>query len=152
MGAAVVAVHATSTGFCLAHVGHTRCYRVRERHLERLTEDHTRLTEYVWRGVPLDAALRMPDRAALSRALGTRDHVEVTVAMDDARRGDVLLLCSNGLYDALSDREMLDALTEQRDVQGTATALIAGAVAHGALDDATCVVLRWSHAEKQDAG
>jgi protein phosphatase len=143
MGAAVVAVHATSTGFCLAHVGHTRCYRARERHLERLTEDHTRLTEYVWRGVPLDAALRMPDRAALSRALGTRDHVEVTVTMDDARRGDALLLCSNGLYDALSDREMVDALTEQSDVEATAAALIAGAVARGAPDDATCVVLRF---------
>ena len=146
MGAAIVAMHATSTGFCVAHVGHARCYRLRDRRLEKLTEDHTRLTEYVWRGLPIDAALRMRDQAGLSRALGVKEHVDVTVAMDDARRGDVVLLCSNGLYEALSDEEMLGVLAGRSDVEATAEALIALAGARGAQDDVTCVVLRWSKA------
>lgn len=152
MGAAIVAMHATSTGFCVAHVGHARCYRVRGRRLEKLTEDHTRLTEYVWRGLPIDAALRMPDRAALSRALGVREHVEVTVGMDDARRGDLVMLCSNGLYGALSDNEMLGVLAGQSTVEATADALIALAAARGAQDDVTCVVLRWGTANGADGG
>ena len=145
MGAAIVAMLATSTGFCVAHVGHARCYRLRDRRLEKLTEDHTRLNEYVGHGVPIDAALRMPDQAALSRALGSKENVDVTVGMDDARRGDVVLLCSNGLHGALSDDEIARVLVAQSDVDETAAALIGIAGARGAPDDVTCVVLRWTN-------
>jgi protein phosphatase len=144
MGAAIVAMHATSGGFCLAHVGHARCYRLRDRELQKLTEDHTKLTEDIWRGVPLDVAESRPDKAALSRALGLREKVDVTVCMDDARPGDLVLLCTNGLYGVLSDVELAAVLAGKSEVEATADALIAFADARRAADDATCVVLRWA--------
>lgn len=144
MGAAIVAMHATTSGFCLAHVGHARCYRLRDRRLQKLTEDHTQLTEYIWRGVPLDVAESRPDKHALSRGLGVRDTVHATVGMDDARPGDIVLLCTNGLYGVLSDAELAAVLAGRSDVEATADALIAFVVARRAADDATCIVLRWS--------
>lgn len=143
MGAAIVAMHATGGGFCLAHVGHARCYRLRNGELQKLTEDHTQLTEYIWRGVPLDVAESRPDKDALSRGLGVRATVDVTVRMDDARPGDVVLLCSNGLYGVLADRELAAVLAGKSDLDATADALIAFADARRAADDATCIVLRW---------
>ena len=144
MGAAIVAMHATSTGFCLAHVGHARCYRLRDRELQKLTEDHTQLTEYIWRGVPLDVAESRPDRHTLSRGLGVRERVDATVCMDDAWPGDLVLLCSNGLYGVLSDAELAAVLAGKSEIEATADALIAFADARRAADDATCVVLRWA--------
>lgn len=146
MGAALVALHATSTGFCLAHVGHARCYRLRNGALQKLTEDHTQLAEYVWRGVPLDVAETRRDKHALSRGLGMAERVEATVCMDDVRPGDLVLLCSNGLYGVLSDAELCAVLAGKSDIEATADALMALANARGAADDATCVVLRWTGA------
>ena len=64
--------------------------------------------------------------------------------MDEARPGDVVLLCSNGLYGVLSDPELAGVLAGRSDVEATADALIAFADARRAADDATCIVLRWS--------
>jgi serine/threonine protein phosphatase PrpC len=66
--------------------------------------------------------------------------------MDDARAGDVLLLCSNGLYGVMSDRELAGVLGGKSDVEATADALMAAVGAKHSADDATCVVLRWSRA------
>jgi serine/threonine protein phosphatase PrpC len=148
MGAAIAAMHATSSGFCLAHAGHVRGYRLRDRRLQKLTEDHTQLTESVWRGVPLDVAESRPDKHALSRGLGLRESVDATVCMDDARAGDLVLLCSNGLSGVLSDAELCAVLAGKSDVAATADALIALADARRAADDATCVVVRWSLADQ----
>jgi serine/threonine protein phosphatase PrpC len=63
--------------------------------------------------------------------------------MDDARAGDLVLLCSNGLYGVLSDAELCAVLAGKSDVAATADTLIAFADARRAADDATCVVLRW---------
>lgn len=148
MGAAIVAVQATSASFCLAHVGHARCYRLRGGRLERLTEDHTGLNEYLWRGVPFDIAERRPDRAALSRALGLKEKIEITVRMEDTRPGDTVLLCSNGLHGAVSDTQIALILSGQSPLAATADALLAVAQAIGAPDDVTCLLLRWSTATR----
>jgi serine/threonine protein phosphatase PrpC len=68
------------------------------------------LPEYVWRGMALDIAESRPDKNALSRGLGIRATVNVAVGMDDAKPGDVVLLCSNGLYGVMSDRELAAVL------------------------------------------
>ena len=70
MGAAIAALHVGPSGFCLAHVGHVRGYRLRDGALQALSEDHTRLNNYLWKGVPYDVAERMPDAYTLARALG----------------------------------------------------------------------------------
>jgi PPM family protein phosphatase len=143
MGTTIAAVHAASSGFCVAHVGDSRVYRLRGRALELLTRDHTRLNEYLGMGASRAAAMRMPDHAFLSRALGTRERIEVDVRMEDARPGDVVLLCTDGLSNIVTDEQIARVLAGESDVEATAAALIAAAEALGAQDDVTCVVLRY---------
>ena len=146
MGAAFAAVEIGSSGLCVAHAGHCRAYRLRERRLVALTEDHRALNAYVWRGVPLDIAQRRPDKDALTRALGLKERVEITSCLEDARPGDVVLLCSNGVSDAIPELQIAALLAGGSHLAATADALIAGAQARGAPDDVTCVLLRWSAA------
>ena len=143
MGTTLVAVHAEATDFCVAHVGDSRCYRLRDRALELLTRDHTRMNEYLDMGASREAAMKMPDHASLSRALGTRERVEVDVRMEDARAGDVVLLCTDGLSNVVTDEEIARALAGWSDAEATAAALIGIAEARGAQDDVTCIVLRY---------
>ena len=152
MGAAVAAVHAVGSGFCVAHAGHCRVYRLREGRLESLTEDHRGLNAYLWKGVALDVAERMPDKDALTRALGLREQVDVTSRMEDVRPSDIVLLCSNGISDVMSEWQLAAVLAGRSDLAATADALIAGAQARGAPDDVTCVLLRWSTASEPDGG
>ena len=152
MGAAVAAVHAGSTGFCVAHAGHCRVYRLRDGRFESLTEDHRGLNAYLWRGVALDVAERMPDKDALTRALGLKETVDVTSRMEGARPGDVVLLCSNGLYDVMPAWQLAAILAARSELAATVAALIAGAQARGAPDDVTCVLLRWSTRDREAIG
>jgi serine/threonine protein phosphatase PrpC len=142
MGAAVAAVHVGCSGFCLAHVGHVRGYRFRKGALEPLTEDHTQLNRYLGRGVEYDVAKRMPDASLLARALGLHGRTRVTVRVEDARPGDLVVLVSNGLYNAVSDPQMARILAGRTPLAAMADALISAAQAHGAADDVTCVLLR----------
>jgi len=152
MGAAFAAVHTGSSGFCVAHAGHCRAYRLRDGRLESLTEDHRGLNAYLWRGVALDVAERMPDRDALTRALGMKEKMDITSRMEDVRPGDIVLLCSNGIHDVMSDWQIAAVIAGRSDLAATADALIAGAQARGAPDDVTCVLLRWSTASEPDGG
>jgi protein phosphatase len=152
MGAAVAAVYAVGSGFCVAHAGHCRVYRLRDGRLESLTEDHRGLNAYLWKGVPLDVAERRPDKDALTRALGLKEKVDVTSRMEDVRSGDVVLICSNGLYDAMPQQQLAAVLAGRSELAATADALIAAAQARGAPDDVTCVLLRWSTASEPDGG
>jgi protein phosphatase len=146
MGTTIAVVHAERSGFCVAHVGDSRVYRMRDRALELLTHDHTRMNEYLRLGASRESALMMPDHTSLSRALGTRERVDVDVRMEDARPGDTLLLCTDGLSNAVSDAEIARVLAGRSDVEATAEALLGIAGARGAQDDATCIVLRWAAA------
>jgi serine/threonine protein phosphatase PrpC len=144
MGAAFVAIHAKSGGLCLGHAGHCRAYRLREGRFSALTEDHRALNAYLWRGVPLDVAERRPDKDALVRALGLKECVEITSRVEDARAGDVVLLCSNGVSDVIPEVQIAAMLAGRSELGATADALIASAQARGAPDDVTCLVLRWT--------
>ena len=149
MGAAVAAVHVGDSGFCLAHVGHVRGYRLRDGVLEGLTEDHTRMNTYLWQGVAYDVAERLPDAYTLARAVGLGTRVQVTVRLEDARAGDLVLLVSNGLYHAVADAQLARILAERTTLAAIADNLVSVAEAHHAADDVSCILLRWIGGEEE---
>ena len=143
MGAAVAAVHFDGSAYCLAHVGHVRGYRLRDGVLEGLTEDHTRMNNYLWQGVAYDVAERMPDARTLARAVGLSTRVHVTARLEDARAGDLITLVSNGLYNAISDAQMARILADGSTLEDIADHLIRVAQGRHAADDISCILLRW---------
>src|SRR5690606_4762160 len=110
-----------------AHVGDSRLYRCRAGRIERLTEDHSVVSEMVREGLITEEEARHHDqRNVITRALGIHAEVEPTVreAPLALRAGDVFLLSSDGLYDLVEEDEIAD-IVRQPDIHAAASGLVA---------------------------
>ena len=95
MGTTLTAAHVGSDSVSLAHVGDSRAYRLRSGKLERLTEDHSLVSELVRSGrLSEEEAEEHPQRSIITRALGPEPQVEVDTLTVRAQHGDVYMLCS----------------------------------------------------------
>ena len=84
------------------HVGDSRVYRLREGMLKCLTTDHSLYAEWEEAGSPGEA----PARHLVTRVLGNNPEVEADINWDERKTGDIYVLCSDGLNDMLSDKEI----------------------------------------------
>lgn len=113
MGTTGVALLFVPEGVCVANVGDSRAYRLREGALARLTHDHSLVAELMRRGALSEEQARVhPRRNELLRCLGVDEEVEIDVESLDVARGDTYVLCSDGLCGVLRDEEIRDVLRE----------------------------------------
>ncbi|HYK06791.1 MAG TPA: Stp1/IreP family PP2C-type Ser/Thr phosphatase [Gaiellaceae bacterium] len=125
------------------HVGDSRAYRVRGGELEQLTDDHSLVGELVRSGrLSPEEAESHPQRSVITRALGTEPDVDVDTFTVEAEHGDIYLLCSDGLTDMTSTRDILAAVEESRDLDDAAHALVSAANAGGGEDNITVVLFQ----------
>jgi protein phosphatase len=116
----------------IAHVGDSRCYRLRDGTLKQLTKDHT-----------LGAAgIQGKSSNVLSRAVGVEDSVDVDVTMESPLPGDVYLLCSDGLSRMATDDEIRDTLAQTSDLEDASKKLIDLANSRGGRDNITNILIR----------
>jgi protein phosphatase len=143
MGTTVVTLLVVGDRAVVGHVGDSRAYRLRGDRIERLTSDHSWVSEQVKAGLLTDDdAQRHPMRNIVTRALGSRTDVSADVAETDVRPGDVYLLCSDGLNAMLADDEIRDTLARHRgDPEAACHALVEAANARGGEDNTTVIVL-----------
>lgn len=88
-------------------VGDSRVYQCRQGQVKRLTEDHTLVAWQVKQGIISEAeAERSPHKNVITRAVGSRDYVQVDTRVTDVVVGDQFLLCSDGLHGYLEDVEL----------------------------------------------
>jgi protein phosphatase len=128
----------------LAHVGDSRAYLLRDGSFEQLTTDHTVVGELVRRGrlTPAQAAVH-PERSILTRAVGLDPRIPVdTPDPVDLRPGDQVLLCSDGLTEAVGDPDIAEALSSEPEGHAAVRALIDTANNNGGPDNITVVLLR----------
>ncbi len=136
MGTTLVMAVFLGTSVLLAHVGDSRCYRLRGSTLARMTRDHSVLQEQIDAGlVSLEDAPFAPNRNLVTRALGVMDMVEVEVAEHAANSGDLYLLCSDGLTDMLTDDAIAALLIAPGTLAERATQLVDAANAAGGRDN-----------------
>ena len=127
-------------GACL-WVGDSRVYLLREGGLAQLTHDHSYVQELLDKGLlkPQQAQLH-PQGNLITRAIGQREELSVDVVDFPLQAGDVLLLCSDGLYKMLDDMEIA-ILLSCGGCQDTVQSLIDLALRRGAHDNVTAVVV-----------
>jgi serine/threonine protein phosphatase PrpC len=142
MGATLTALVLVGEERFLAHVGDSRAYLVRGKKIEALTRDHSVAYELFERGLITRGELaHHPAQRMLTRAVGAgSDPVVPDVSMAPLARGDLFLLCSDGLTKALSERRIL-AHALSRPTTELAPALVDAATAAGAEDDVTVVAV-----------
>jgi protein phosphatase len=145
MGSTIVAAAAAARAPALhvAHVGDSRCYRLRDGRLERLTHDHSILHDVIelTPEMPDEAIAKLP-RKVVTRALGMEENVRVTVRSFEVAPDDVYLLCSDGLTGELSDEQIRRVLLLPEEPSILVARLIALANEAGGSDNIAAVVLR----------
>ncbi len=99
-----------------AQVGDSRIYLVRDGKVYRLTEDHTLIAWQIKQGLISEKdAAKSPHKNVITRAVGSRDYVQVDTRCFEIVTGDAFLLCSDGLHGYLQDDEIPAILAEPRD-------------------------------------
>ena len=148
MGTTCTLVLVTDSEIHLAHVGDSRAYLFRNGELEQITDDHTLVARMVREGRlrPEDAE-HHPQRNIITRTLGVDQDVEVDLKTIPLQRGDVVLICSDGLSSMVDSGAIRDVLARERDPQQAADGLIDIANEAGGEDNITAVVLAFDDGE-----
>lgn len=116
MGTTLVLVLFLNHHIIYAHVGDSRIYRLRDSKLKRLTSDHSLVQEMIDNGyLSHEEAQESTSRNLITRALGISEEVDVDIGEQNTEIGDIYLLCSDGLTDLVSDKEITDAIMKNRD-------------------------------------
>jgi PPM family protein phosphatase len=126
----------------VANVGDSRAYLVRAGVATQLTVDHSWVAEQVRAGLlsPADA-LRHPRRSRITRAL-LGEPVEADLFEVNLRPGDVLLLCTDGLWESLSPARIAELLSSDRPIAERLATLVDAALAEGSTDNVTAAACR----------
>lgn len=142
MGTTVVALALHKGRISIAHVGDSRIYRYCNNSMQQVTRDHSMVADMLQQGLlNEDEARTHPDAHVILRALGTQPDIEVDVA-ELKPRGceEVFILCSDGLTDLVSDKEIAHAIT--RNARESCTSLLNLALMRGGRDNITIAILR----------
>ncbi len=144
MGTTVVTTLFVDARMAVAHVGDSRAYRLRRGMLAPLTRDHSLVQEYVEAGIiSADEARHSPQRHIVTQALGLDDDVTPDVSLHSTRPGDIYLLCSDGLSDAVTDAAICQSLVaNDTDLKKTAEMLIHLANDAGGPDNISVILIR----------
>ncbi len=150
LGTTLVTAVVTEDQLLVAHVGDSRCYRIRHGTIQRLTADHTWVEDQVGAGrLTAEEARLHPQRNVLTRTLGDTVSPGVDVRAESLADDDLFLLCSDGLTNGLSDSEILRVAQRFRRPQDLADALVALANDRDGSDNITAVVCRCRDTERR---
>lgn len=124
----------------IGHIGDSRVYRIRRNIIRKLTTDHSYVEKLVRDGtITREEACHHPKKNMLVKALGCEDFIEPDIFVKGFLKGDILLMCSDGLTNLLDDKEIYETVTNNLD--NAARILIQKANIKGGYDNITAVVI-----------
>ena len=148
MATTITALALDGSAAVIAHVGDSRAYLVRNGRAEQLTNDHSQVAEMLRRGLltPEQAASH-PARSVLTRCVGLTPAVSVDIMRRPFLRGDIFILCTDGLWDMVSRQEIgeisagLSTESSPSDIEKIVDQMVDTALERGAADNVTAVVV-----------
>jgi serine/threonine protein phosphatase PrpC len=141
MGATVTAVCVHGNQAHIAEVGDSRAYLVRSGRIRQVTRDQSFVQFLVDTGAlkPEEAA-KYPMKNVVLQAMGQKPDVQVALGRLELRRGDRLLLCSDGLSGMVTADDMRAAIEREKSLDGVCEALVTLANERGGEDNITVVI------------
>src|SRR5437867_5979839 len=144
MGTTTTAVGVLADHFFLTQVGDSRAYLIRDGAAVQLTKDQSLMQRLVEAGeLTEEEAAQSERRNIILQALGPDAKVKVDLTHQELRRGDVLVLCSDGLSGQVKKEEIAEIAGNAPDLQAACERLIALANERGGPDNITVIVARF---------
>lgn len=150
MGTTVVAVVCADEFISIAHIGDSRCYLRNESGFKQITEDHSLVNELVRSGqISKEEAEYHPRKNVLLQALGIESRIHTDIKSIGWEQGNALLLCTDGLTNKLTDKELAAYIKEKEKLEYTAQQLIELANERGGEDNISLLVIHHSQADEE---
>ena len=140
MGTTLVAATVIERTLYFANVGDSRLYLLSD-DIKQLSKDHSLVQEMVrLGGINQEEAKSPPDKNIITRAIGAKDDVDIDFYEYRLKKGDIILMCTDGLSNMVEDEEMLHIVKCSRDVVEAVEQLIERAKEHGGSDNIGVIV------------
>lgn len=124
----------------IGHIGDSRIYRIRKGLIRRLTKDHSYVQKLIEDGkITRQEALTHPKKNMLTKALGCTPYVEPDIRARNIEQNDILIMCSDGLTNMISEETICEVVRENPNV--AADELIKRANQSGGYDNITVVII-----------
>ncbi|MDH6069013.1 serine/threonine-protein phosphatase [Chrysosporum ovalisporum APH033B] len=152
-GTTLSVILAMAQQLMIAHVGDSRIYLLRQGEIRQLSEDHSLIAMLVASGqITLEESINHPDRNVLTKFLGAKQRLSDGYVQDLSRTNqelamkleneDILLLCSDGVWDLVRENELLEIFNPHEDLQLSVDKSIEKVLQRGASDNATLLALK----------
>ena len=144
MGTTVTALYVDGETMYWGHVGDSRIYLLRNGRLNQITNDHSLVWELVQSGnITKDEAHVHPKRNMLTRAVGTSCLITVDTGFVQWRPGDMVLMCTDGLTNMVSEEEICTLLqSKDCDIVSILNQLVIQSKDAGGFDNITAILLK----------
>ena len=143
MGTTLVAAILRGKSVTVINVGDSRVYRINEDGITQITVDHSLVQLMIRRGeMTPEQARNFPGKNYITRAIGTEPSVKADIFHLDLKRGDELLLCSDGLTNLVHDQEILFEVIHGAEKEQCCQRLLEIAKYRGAPDNVTSILVQ----------
>jgi len=143
MGTTLVSALIYEKNLYIHSVGDSRCYRIRNNKLEQLTEDQSEVWElYKMGAITKDEIRSHPRNNIITSAIGVADKVAMNQYQFQIQKNDLFLMCSDGLSDMISDKEILQTILSGDDLNEIANNLIIKANEAGGKDNISLILIK----------
>ena len=135
MGTTLVAATIIGNTLYFANVGDSRLYLISDK-IRQLSKDHSLVEEMVrLGGIKGEEAKNHPDKNIITRAIGVKNDVEADIYEYRLKKGDMILMCTDGLSNMVEDEDMFDIVKGARDIVEAVEMLIEKANSNGGRDN-----------------
>ncbi|MBQ2085220.1 MAG: serine/threonine-protein phosphatase [Oscillospiraceae bacterium] len=142
MGTTAVLAVVRNREAVIGHCGDSRAYHYQKNSLTQLTKDHSVVQGLLDSGkITLEQAMNHPNKNIITNALGVERGLRIDIDTARLKKGDMIMLCSDGLSNILTSDEMCRILSDT-DFYESAERLVRRALEEGAYDNTTAVVLK----------
>ena len=141
MGTTMTAALVFDDEVIVAQVGDSRAYLLHNGSLKQVTRDHSLVADLIEQGrITEEEARYHPQRSVITRALGSDTNMDPDIYTFRVEKGDVLMLCSDGLCGVLEDSTLEEVLSTCADQEECAQRLVSMALRAGSTDNVTAVI------------
>jgi protein phosphatase len=142
MGTTVVLAVVRNREAVIAHCGDSRAYHYQRNSLTLITKDHSIVQDLLDSGkITEEQAMNHPNKNIITNALGVERGLKIDIDTVRLKKGDLIMLCSDGLSNILTSDEMCGILSDA-DFFESAERLVKRALEEGAYDNTTALVLK----------